>query len=338
MEPRLRDFLVTEDAIFSVISYVHPDEGILALMRYVRDEEGDRVRRGTGERYRKVGFRESFEILRERHPEYVRRVRGDFHDQVVPREDVVEHLDPRERVREVLEEPRDELEELAARAILELSEDAGVPESAFGITGSLLPGLHDPASSDLDLVVYGMDHYLAVRDVILRVQETGEGRDVLAGLDLDDWERVYRRRSPELDFEEFVRHEARKGNRVVVGDRVCDVLYVRDESELEDVRWEEFETLEERARLVCEVVDDRWAFDYPARWRVRVLEADPEVGREVVEVRSYTHTYVGQAFEGEVIEVRGKIERELRSDRVIAVVGSTREAEGEWIRVIKDQR
>ncbi|WP_456483211.1 DNA polymerase subunit beta [Methanopyrus kandleri] len=338
MYPMLRDFLVTEDAVFSVISYVHPEDGFLALMRYVKDPEGDRIRRSTGERYRKVSFEESFEILRERHPEYVRKVRGDFYDQVVPPEDVVEHLHPRDRMERILEEPKDDLEEMAARAVLELAEDSGVPESRFGVTGSLLPELHDPAKSDLDLVVYGVQEFLAVRDAILRIQETGEGRDLLRALDYDQWERVYRRRSPELDFEEFLRHELRKGNRVVIGDRVCDVLLVRDGSELSDVRWEEFETVEENVRLVCEVLDDSLAFDYPARWRVEVVESGTEEGYEVTEVRSYTHTYVGQAFEGEVIEVSGKLEREKNSGELIAIVGSSREAKGEWIRVLKDHR
>ena len=63
MDAMLRDFLVTDLGAFSVISYVHPPDGALALLRYVRDPDGDRIRWATGERYRKVDFEESFEIL-----------------------------------------------------------------------------------------------------------------------------------------------------------------------------------------------------------------------------------------------------------------------------------
>ncbi len=337
MDAMLRDFLVTGLGAFSVISYVHPPDGALALLRYVRDPEGDRIRWATGERYRKVDFEESFEILERERPGYVREVRGDFPDQVVPWEDVKEHLRPTDRLEDIATEgPSDELEELALDVVEELSEDSGVPFSRFGVTGSLLLGVHDPSSSDLDLVVVGTEEFLAVRDVVLRIQEVGESRTGnLRPLTLDEWRFVYERRKPELDFETFVRHEMRKGNRIVAGDRVCDVLLVRDSSEVKEEKLERFKTLG-RAELVCRILDDSRAFDYPAVWEVEVLEASEDRWYEIREIRSYSHTYVGQAFRDEVVEVRCKVDRSLETGEPVGIVGSTREARGEWIRVVKD--
>jgi len=65
-----------------------------------------------------------------------------------------------------------------------------------------------------------------------------------------------------------------------------------------------------------------FAFDSPA-----IYEIDhPQVN----EVLSFTHTYTGQALEGETIEARGVLEQ--IGDETRLVVGTTREAKGEWIK------
>ncbi|MFW5638973.1 MAG: DNA polymerase subunit beta, partial [Methanoculleus sp.] len=62
-------------------------------------------------------------------------------------------------------------------------------------------------------------------------------------------------------------------------------------------------------------------FDNPA---VYAVDHD-EIGR----VLSFTHTYSGQALAGEVIEARGVVER--HGDERWLIVGTTREAKGEYI-------
>jgi len=55
----------------------------------------------------------------------------------------------------------------------------------------------------------------------------------------------------------------------------------------------------------------------------------------VSEVIVYTHTYVGQAQLGEKIEVSGSVEREMATGKCRLIVGSTREAIGEYIKVCR---
>ena len=76
------------------------------------------------------------------------------------------------------------------------------------------------------------------------------------------------------------------------------------------------------------VIDDKQAFDFPARYLI-----DNEMTPEVI---SFTHTYVGQAQKGETIEVAGAIECDSASGQRRLVVGSTREAIGEYIKVCKE--
>ncbi len=61
--------------------------------------------------------------------------------------------------------------------------------------------------------------------------------------------------------------------------------------------------------IECTVTDSLAAFDNPAVYKVDDVEIieGPEV--PINEVASYTHTYAGQAREGERITARGKLEK-----------------------------
>jgi predicted nucleotidyltransferase len=70
------------------------------------------------------------------------------------------------------------------------------------------------------------------------------------------------------------------------------------------------------------VIDAEFAFDSPA-----IFHLDHP---EVREIFCFTHTYAGQALPGEMIEAKGVLEETDQGQRL--VVGTTREARGEWIR------
>jgi predicted nucleotidyltransferase len=58
----------------------------------------------------------------------------------------------------------------------------------------------------------------------------------------------------------------------------------------------------------------------------------PEV--PISEVASYTHTYAGQAKDGERIIARGKLEKVIGEDVTYRlIVGTTRESLGEYIKI-----
>ena len=75
------------------------------------------------------------------------------------------------------------------------------------------------------------------------------------------------------------------------------------------------------------VTDDERAFDFPAHYVI-----DNETTPDVL---AYTHTYVGQAVKGETIQISGAIEYDTVTGQRRLIVGSSREAEGEFIKVIK---
>ncbi len=331
---RLRDFILTiDDWFFSVVSYdcdfdaagtgtgTVRGDAKRCLLRYVPDERGTRVSRWHGraqypKRYRKLDFNEAYEFLLQHRPEYVK----DVH--YVPAGDIKEVLHPEVWLPVIAE--RDERVAL----IYDLLR-THIPRNKMGITGSFLCGLNTP-HSDIDFVIYGLENFNRAREVVESAKEEERSTGIAPIRDVDDhfWLQIYRKRNPALSYDEFIWHERRKKNRGVVAGTYFDILYSRDWSEMALLDPRDYEPGEKIGyrRIRCRVKDATFSFDTPAIYLVE----HPEIEK----VLSFTHTYVGQAEEGEWIEARGMVEKTAHETRL--VVGTTREAKGEWIRRLRD--
>ncbi len=297
LRTRLRDFIIThDDWLFAVADYCHM-EGVRSILRYVPDPQG---KRGTHKKYRKLDFDESFEFMKTSRPEWVK----DVH--IVPWDCVKEILAPNQKLPSVAKQNS------KVGTIVRTLES--IPPSKMGVTGSLLAGLENE-SSDIDFIVYGRAWFRA-RDIIARAKKE---KKRITEISDEMWRDIYKKRKPELSFDEFLVHELRKGNRGMVGDTYFDLLYVRDWGEIKScLRGQDvgFGTIE------AVVTNADFAFDSPAIYKIQ----HPEISY----VLSYTHTYAGQALVGERIEALGMVEVVGKMKRL--VVGTTREAKGEWIR------
>ncbi|WP_440952483.1 nucleotidyltransferase domain-containing protein [Methanococcoides sp. FTZ1] len=301
IKARIRDFIITKDDwIFAVADYFHP-EGVRCVLRYVPDESGDRQLNGI--RYRKYDFDVAFDFMRDNRPEWVQDV----------------HIVPEDQVKMVLHPP-DPVPELIKRdgrvkAVADVLLNAGIPIEKMGVTGSFLPGLQNE-HSDVDFVVYGNEWFKA-RDAITAAKKEG---GFIEDIDEQMWHRIYNKRIPEISYEEFILHEKRKGNRGMVGGTYFDLLFVRDWDQIGEPlpRGVDVGTM----KIEATVTDAKLAFDNPSVYRIDHDEID--------HVLSYTHTYAGQALEGEIIEAQGVVEQVGDIKRL--VVGTSREPKGEWIR------
>ncbi|MFZ3060448.1 MAG: nucleotidyltransferase domain-containing protein [Candidatus Methanoperedens sp.] len=297
LRTRLRDFIIThDDWIFAVADYCH-EGGIRSILRYVPDPEG---KRGKDKKYRKLDFDDAFVYMKKERPEWL----SDVH--IVPWDSVKQILAPNERLPSLVKKNS------KLRAIVNTLKD--IPLDKMGVTGSLLAGLENE-SSDIDFIVYGSSWFKA-RDIIARAKME---KNPITEISDEMWHEIYRKRKPELSFDEFLRHEIRKGNRGMVGGTYFDLLYVRDWEDIAPClrgRDTGIETIE------ATVTNADFSFDSPAIYKID----HPEINY----VLSYTHTYAGQALVGERIEARGVVEVVGNMKRL--VVGTTREPKGEWIR------
>ncbi len=297
IKTRLRDFLITdEDWIFAVADYSH-EKGVRSVLRYVPDPNGTR---GNEKKFMKLDFDDAFEFMKKNRPEWV----SDVH--IVPWNSVKKILAPNEKLPSLVKENK------KVKTIVDALKNEVLMDK-MGVTGSLLADLQN-ASSDIDFIVYGRSWFKA-RDIIEKAKKEGTA---ITEISDDMWKDIYKKRRPEISFEEFLLHEIRKGNRGMVEGTYFDLLYVRD--------WEDITPLIRGIdtgyqTIEATVTDADFSFDSPA-----IYEIDHP---EIKFVLSYTHTYAGQALAGEKIQARGMVELAGNIKRL--VVGTTREPKGEWI-------
>lgn len=307
-----KDFIETaEGLIFAVVSYQAQAGKVGCFLRYVR----------CGKACRKVTTDEANALLLKSYPHYLyhsQQFDADFHA-VLPMSIVVHHR-PEVRLQTLLHKPpSDELEQKLQQLIAILVQ--GESQCDFiGLTGSMLLG-QQTATSDIDLVIYGREAFHHVRADVQHAVAQGTLSLLDEALMLDNFDR----RAGELELEDFSWHENRKFNKAVIQGSKFDIGMVNlepvVESELNQYQKQGHETL--RAK----VIEDVLAFDFPAGY-----EIDNDLISKVV---VYTHTYVGQAKIGEEIEVSGSVECDIATGKCRLIVGSSREAAGEYIKVCR---
>lgn len=304
-----RDFIETsEGLVFAVVDAGLEAGRALCFLRYAPIEG----------RLRKLGTDAANAYLKAQAPGYLfHSARLDALLHGVPVERIRRHHRPRARIASLLAaEPQDAMEAKLLR-LLELFAARGVELDRFGVTGSLLLGVQTPAS-DLDVVVYGREAFFQTRAAVRAACSAGE----LAGLDEADWQEAYGRRGCALDFAEYCWHERRKYNKGLVDGSKFDITLIGEGLPLDagPVRKRGM------ARVRAEVVDAQYAYDCPALYRLR----HPELS----EALSFTQTYAGQAEAGETVEIAGLLE-ETAQGRLRIVVGGSREAPGQYIKVLR---
>jgi hypothetical protein len=295
---RLRDFIEDIDGWIYAVSTYDNSEKIGCVLRYVPDTRGERVS-PSGTRYKKYDFEDAYAFIERHKPQYSDLV------QRIPHQDVKRILKPELEISHIADNhPR-------VQKLLDLFR---LPAGTIGCTGSLLCGLENE-TSDIDMVVYGKHWFTAQEQVRQGILEGN-----IDELSPEMWHKVYEKRRPEITYDQFVLHELRKWNRGQIEGTYFDILYTRSYDNLKSAPTGKGKIIGWRV-IEAKVTDALLAFDSPA-----VYEVEHE---SVSRVLSFTHTYSGQALAGETIEACGICEQ--HGDELWLVVGTTREARGEYI-------
>ena len=307
-----RDFIQTKHGlIFAVVSYQPQDDKVGCFLRYVFE---DNV-------WKKVDTEKANTLLKQSYSQYCyqsKQFDASFHAVAVS--DIIKHYRPEERLKSILQrEPTDEIEQKLHKLVPILMR-YGVNCNFLGLTGSMLIN-QQQNKSDIDLVVYGREAFNQTRQAVQKAL----AESIIDKLSIALMKDNYDRRAGELSYEEFSWHENRKFNKAAIDGTKFDIGMVCLEDELEQ-DYQQYQKQGTRT-VKTKVVDDHRAFDFPAFYVV-----DDELTPEVV---SFTHTYVGQAKTGEIIEISGTVERNVTTGKCRLIVGSSREAEGEYIKVCR---
>ncbi len=304
-----KDFIETvEGLVFAVVEQGLEDGKVLCFLRYALEPFG----------WKKVATEQANQLLQQQYPDYLHYspiLDAQLHAVAVDR--IVKHHQPKHRLQQIILVPPHDSVELDLFQLCELFGQHGLDLAQIGITGSVLIVVQNP-DSDIDLVCYSREVFHQCRAITRNLIEQGHLQD----LNEHDWQQSYQRRSCDLSFDEYVWHERRKGNKAVINGRKFDLNFIDCCARAEAVRYQKCGAM----TLQCRVIDDVRAFDYPAEFKVDHQQVDSIV--------SFTATYTGQAVSGEWVEVSGVLEQSEQGSQRI-VVGSSREAHGEYVKVIR---
>ena len=305
---RPRDFIECDGLLAAVTSIAHP-EGAVVTPRYVRE----------GEALRKLDAAAARAWVASRHPAWLVQSSLLGVEVVLVPSSVIERVH-RPEARAAALRAGDLLHPLerGARRVLDTLVAHGVPPQRLGVTGSLLVGaMH--AASDIDVVLYGRAAFAAARSALTGLVAAGDW----SALEPEDWREAWRRRGSPGDLDDYIRHERRKGTKAIAAGVRLDLSLLQDESEgiAEAPPYRKLG----RRTLEARVLDASGAFDHPARY----LVAHPDVEALV----SYTATYAGQAVAGDVVRASGWLEVDATGTPRL-LIGTSREAEGEWLAVV----
>jgi predicted nucleotidyltransferase len=235
----------------------------------------------------------------------------------VPHNKIKTHFQPEQKLAQLKETPnRDSLQEKLIRFTRFLAKTAGICDSSFGITGSLLLDIHQPTFSDIDLIVYGVKDSWALKKALTKKG----GSDVIKHLEgkaLEEWG-IKKSKEYPLTVEEAVNLYKRKWNLGFFEDRWASIHPVKLESEVTEEYGEKTFTPCGQVEIEAIVSDNVDSLFLPARYQiedVKFLDGHPSV--DVAEVVTYEGLYASAAENNERIHVKGKLEgiKEKRSSR-----------------------
>ena len=305
---QVKDFVETaQGLLFAVVDSVTESGRVLVYLRYQRH----------GLYWQKLSTEQAYQYLQSQQPDYLwHSTRLDADLQAVPQADIVRHYRPRAGLASLLAQPPMDNIIVDLQHLCSLLQQKGISMDSLGITGSCLLGLQQN-SSDLDLVCYERRVFQALRQAVEQLIIENHCH----ALNDSDWLDAYQRRGcQDLTLDDYIWHERRKFNKAMIHQRKFDISLVTPPTD--PGRY--FSKLG-RVKLQAHVTDASAAFDYPARFSID----HPDI-RDIV---CFTATYNGQAQTGELIVAAGQLEADA-TGRQRLVIGSNREALGEYLRVL----
>ena len=310
-----KDFIETAEGLcFAIVEHgtecTDGQAKVLCFLRYIKANDETTL-------WSKASTEQANAYLNTHFPEYLYYSRVlDAQLHAVATERIIQHHKPRQRLQHILlSQHRDKVEQDLHDLCL-LFQQNGLDLAQTGVTGSILLGVQQQ-SSDIDLVFYDRETFHKARAITADLIE----KQRLGNLDEKDWQEAYARRSCTLSLEEYVWHERRKFNKALINGRKFDLNFVADVVKIEPTTYQKYGEI----TLQCKVMEDKYSFDYPALYLIN----HETIGKVVC----FIATYTGQAFVGETVEISGLLEQTEDGCKRI-VVGSSREAPGEYIKVV----
>ena len=324
-----------EGLIFYVFGYEHPKDRYIAYVKYIPESlkglfdieflpwtwrlKSRRYVR-PAKLYSPENLKKILGVFENNFPQYLYNCPYNSKTLIaVPKESMENVFRPKERLTELLaKEELNRLEKLAVEWIKLVASKADLDLKFFGIHGSLCLGM-ESEKPDIDVVIYGASNYRRVHNTVRRL--------------------VYEKVMKPLYENEFDKY---RRNKVLYKEVKVVFNAVRRREEIRDVYGAYKRMPIKTVKFRCMVESAEESYFRPAIYKISEYRAADEESRLPPEMRpkeviAMDSTYRGLAYEGDLLEVRGLLEREVpvsgEGERYRVVVGSGRP--GEYIKVKK---
>ncbi|MEY4768887.1 MAG: hypothetical protein RL637_1526 [Pseudomonadota bacterium] len=303
-----KDFIETAEKLrFAIVKNGLENDKILCFLRYIYFDN----------QWQKVNTLQANQWLSNYHPHYLSySISTQAYLHAVPLPSITHYYSAKQRLIDLLNQ--DDLDSVSADSVqlIRLWQRYGIDIHAIGISGSLLLNCHNQFS-DIDFVFAQRDSFHQARKIIKQAINQGE----LQALSINDWQQSFLRRQSSLSLNEYIWHEQRKYNKALINQRKFDLSLIQIDNDIPIAI-----AKQGLITFTAQISDDDLSFDYPSQWQLN----HPEIQT----LLCFTATYYGQAQRGEWVEICGQLEIiNDHSQRII--VGSNREATGEYIKVIR---
>lgn len=347
---RDRDYVQTvEGLFFTVVGNIHPKHRAFAYLKYMPSPHGKWGRRGeffvrAMPYYTIPSLIETIDILKLRYPHYMLKCPVfNIEMSSIPMEYVKAHYLPEVKLSELSRSfDADALQSKAMELVEALSKESNVPKGFFGLTGSILIDIHRAEFSDIDLVVYGRENSLRVKEALKTLyKDERSGFKRFDGRMLKEWCERESKLFP-LTYDEAMEIYARKWGRGVFNGTMFSVHPVKMEGEVDEAYGDKVYMPKGFIEARAKVVEDSESMFTPSIYKVDnvVVEAGLKV-KDIREVASYEGIYCNLAKVGEEVKVRGKLELivdKKRGEEYYRILVGSLEARGyDYIKLSKSK-
>jgi predicted nucleotidyltransferase len=298
-------FLVTDDDhIFEVKGDIHPKNRLVAYLRYLPTQDGNRIS-SNGVRYRKItSLKKREDYLQRMHSEYLwfDETRGRLL-QAVPLNRIAFALNPVDCLRQFrdMERHSSSLQQASLDLVQTLIDATGIEWEAIGLTGSQLVGLAS-SESDIDLVIYGEKSarkvYSILKEQFHAIGDLGWYADEL----LDKHVKFRWGENPRW-CDVLRKVESKKVLQGLFGGYEFFIRMVKSPDEI-GYEYEDFEIHNEGTLIVkCHVTDDHDSIFTPCAYGVQCNRFG-----NLRRLVSYRGRFTEQVSKGMDVEAKGRLE------------------------------
>ena len=227
----------------------------------------------------------------------------------VPINKVKKHFDPVKKLQQLRDSETPDVVENKALQLAELlKQNANIPWSTIGISGSILAGLHK-IGSDIDPIVYGSTN---CRRVQSSLQEMfNDAHSPLKPYSQHELRSLFDFRSKDtaMNFEDFVRTESRKAFQGKFTKTDYFVRFVKNWNEIDEKYGDVLYKNSGYAKIKATVVDDSESIFTPCKYAIKGVDVieGPKLS-PITQIASFRGRFCEQATSGETVIAQGKVE------------------------------